>query len=111
METKYTVILPDGTQMHCTADLPEDPGYERLARIVHPLLGEGNFMDHVTVLHEGKYTDMFVDESGIRKGLERNEKATAIYRNNWLSSHPDVNPENLNCILGIAVLFHRRVWH
>jgi len=111
METKYTVITPAGEAVDYVEELPEFPGSERISLIVEPILGPGTYMDHVTVLHDGKYTDMFVDEMGFSKGLPRNEKATTIYRNNWLSSHPTVDPEALNFIVGPAVLFHRRVWN
>jgi len=110
METKYTVILPNGEETEHCEDLPEFPGYERLALIVEPLLGPGVFMEHVTVLHNGIYTDMFVDEHGGQKRLLRNPKATVIYRHNWMSSHEGCDPEVLNYIVGPAVLFHRRVW-
>jgi hypothetical protein len=52
---------------------------------------------------------MFVDETGVGR-LPRNEAATAIYRNNWLTQHPSVPAESISAIYGTAVLFARRVW-
>lgn len=111
METKYTVMHPDGRTDVGVIDWPENPGYDRLASLMSKLLEPGAFLDHVTVLHEGHFTDMFVDDNGHGRGWARNEKATAIYRHNWLSSHPTVDPENLHFVVGIAVLFHRKVWN
>jgi hypothetical protein len=53
---------------------------------------------------------MFVDEMGLPKNLPRNEKATEIYRNNWLTQHPGADPDSLPHIAGTAVIFSRRVW-
>ena len=55
--------------------------------------------------------DMFVDEDGLTKRLPRNKKATAIYRNNWLTQHPNTDPESMACIVGPAVVFSARVWY
>ena len=45
------------------------------------------------------------------KNLPRNEKATAIYRNNWLTQHPNTDPEMMAFIVGPAVVFSDRVWY
>lgn len=58
-----------------------------------------------------EYLDMFIDEDGhSRDRPRRNEKATAIYRANWLRQHPSTDPETLPWIAGPAVLFDKRVW-
>lgn len=52
---------------------------------------------------------MFVDEMGALKRLPRNDAATKIYRNSFLSKRPDDDPEKLPLIAGPAVVFLRRV--
>lgn len=110
MQTTYTLIKHDGTREVVTVDLPKDPGYHALAEIIHPLLGPGRNLERVNVLHEGQYTDMFVDDSGMLHNLPVNEDATAIYRNNVLTHEPDTRAEDLDQIHGPAVLFSRKVW-
>lgn len=110
METEYIVIRPDGTEEKHTANLPEEPDYEQIKAIMIQVFGPRSWFERVAVLHDGKRTDMFVDEEGLLKRLPRNEKATAIYRANWLAQHPATDPEELNLIVGTAVLFTRPVW-
>jgi hypothetical protein len=93
-----------------TIEWPGEPGFDAINKLVQPLIGGGH-IEHVSVLHEGKPRDMFVDEEGLIKGFERNERATRIYRTNWLTRHPDCDPETLNFIAGPAVLFTKRVWY
>lgn len=108
MLTRFTIFRVGQEPKTAEADLPPEPGYHALKAIINPLLdGE---LEHVTVLHEDERRDMFVDENGVLKELPRNEAATAIYRNNWLTQHPDAAPEDLSAIYGTAVLFSRRVW-
>lgn len=83
--------------------------YPAIRELITPLL-DGGGLEHVTVLHDGQRADMFVDDESVGKGLPRNEAATAIYRNNWLTQHPDAEPESLPAIYGPAVLFSQRVW-
>ncbi len=92
-----------------TVSLEPEPGYDVLKGLIDPCLGGGH-LEHVTVLHEGQRTDMFVDDESVAKGLPRNEAATAIYRNNWLTQHPEDDPESLPAIYGPAILMSRRVW-
>jgi hypothetical protein len=68
------------------------------------------YPEHVSVLFKGAPADMFVDETGVLKGLPRNEAATAIYRANWLKQHPEQDPEALPHIAGTAVVTGRRIW-
>ena len=58
----------------------------------------------------GEWTDMFVDEMGALRRLPRNDAATRIYRNGFLSKRPDDDPEKLPYIAGPAVVFLRPVW-
>ncbi len=109
METKYTIYSPGLEPKHLTADLPHDPGYDKLCSFICPLLDDNKF-EHVTVLVDGEYFDMFVDEFSVLKSLFFNEDATKIYRNNYLTQHPDTDPSDLPPIMGPAVLFHRKVW-
>ena len=114
METKYTIYKPDGTTEDHYMDLKEDPGYDVLARIVRPWL-DNAWLEHVSVLHDGKQKDMFVDEEGLLKGLPYNKKATEIYHTMYRTQWPTdyaaaVQAGQLSPIVGIAILFHRRVW-
>lgn len=92
----------------------DGPGYDQLRLLIEPLL-DGEPMEHVSVLWAGKRADMFASELGCmalktRGPLPRNEEATSIYRANWLSRHPDCEPESLPFIAGTAILFDKRVW-
>lgn len=108
--TQYTIIHPDGREDERLEHMPEDPGYHRLRTVIEPHTGEP--MEHVTVLYKGKRADMFVNEMGhlTEPPLPLNPKATAIYRNNWLTQHPGTDPNSLPTIVGVALLFHRIVW-
>lgn len=108
-DTVITIIRPDGTEETRTVSLADKPSYAVLKPLVEPAL-DGAWMEHVSVLHDGARTDMFVDEEGLNKGLPFNAKATAIYRASWLKARPNTNPDTLPPIVGTAVLFSRRVW-
>jgi hypothetical protein len=112
VRTTYIVLRPGDTLDNAervVRDLKREPGYDTLRQVIEPIL-DGAHLEHVNVLFDNKYTDMFVDDTGLLKGLPRNEVATAIYRNNTLKHHPEVKPEELTHIAGTAVLFLRRVW-
>jgi hypothetical protein len=120
MQTDFTVYRPGQPAEPHSADLPEEPGYDRLKTLVTPFL-DGACLEHVTVLRPGSetkakvtrdddYLDMFVDEEGTLKRLPVNDDATRIYRANWLRAYPGTPPDTLAEIYGPAVLFHRRVW-
>ena len=99
MKTDAILFKPDGTEQHLAFDLPQDPGFHALDRIIRPLIDGAN-LERVCVLYHGQVTDMFVDDEGLLKGLPINEKASAIY-----------NPRSfVPAIFGPAVLFLRRVW-
>jgi len=115
MKTKYTIFKPgDGAVEHGEIDWPKDPGYDRIKALVEPLIG-GEPLEHVAVLHNGRRADMFVSELGhmclaTRGPLPLNDRATAIYRNNWMAQHPSDAPGSLPAIAGVAILFDRIVW-
>ncbi len=109
MKTEYTIFRPDGSVEHASVDWPEEPGFERIAALVEPLL-DGADLEHVTVLHDNKRADMFVDETGLLKNLPRNEQATAIYRAATIRREPKRHLETLPHIVGTAILFRRIVW-
>lgn len=89
--------------------------FDALRRVVEPVVGEP--MEHVNVFtdfHGGTdfcYLDMFVNEMGRLNGLQRNEHATAIYRNN-VQVHEVIAPppEAMPWIAGPAILFEKKVW-
>jgi len=97
-------------------DWPTEPSYALIKALVEPLLGAGEPLDHVSVLHNDRRCDMFVSELGhveltSRAPLPINDAATAIYRHNWLTQHPETDPEDLPEIAGTSVLFpDRLVW-
>lgn len=107
--TAYKIIAADGTVTEDEIEWPKDPGYDRLRDLVVPLLGNV-WLEHVRVLDEGRYKDMFVAEAGHRLKLPRNEKATALYRAGWLKLYPGARPEDLAHIVGPAILFDQQVW-
>ena len=109
METKLKIIQPNGEETEVTLDMAPRPALHDIQAALAPYFG-GAYTERVNVLEDDGYTDMFVDEDGFAKGLERNEKATEIYRNNWLTQHPDTDPERLGFIVGTAVIFSRQVW-
>ncbi|MDB5596220.1 MAG: hypothetical protein JWM36_3181 [Hyphomicrobiales bacterium] len=113
VETKLTIIRPGmKTETLDMPDLPIWPGLDRLRRTlcVKGRLGEDVHLEHVSVLIDGRPTDMFVDEDGMSKGLPVNVAATKIYRANSLLRNPDLDAEKLPKIVGPAVVFSRRVW-
>ena len=106
----YRVFPVDDSAVETgSVEWPDKPGFSTINKLVQPLIGGGH-IEHVTVLHGGERRDMFVDEEGHVKGMDRNDRATSIYRTNWLKKHPGCDPETLPSIAGPAVLFTRRVW-
>lgn len=110
IETAYRIFpVGDAAASRHVFKWPRDPGFDLIRKLVEPLLN-GAHLEHVTVMHDGKRRDMFVDDEGLLKRLPRNDRATAIYRSNWISRHPGVDPETLNWIAGPAILFERIIW-
>lgn len=108
MLTRMTIMLPGLEPEEREVELPQQPGYEALAKLLLPILGAGNFPEHVFVLYDGRRADMFVDDCGHLKGLNINLPATEIYhaagkaRGSAMVDAP--------AIVGPAVLFHRQIW-
>lgn len=109
IHTTFLILRPGLVPARGSAPLPVEPSYQDIKALVEPYL-DGGRMEHVAVLHNGRRSDMFVDEIGIQKGLPRNERATAIYRAATLAREPQLDPEHLSCIYGPAVVFDRLVW-
>jgi hypothetical protein len=109
--TRYRVFSEAGTFADHEILMDEKPCYDDLRTMVEPHLGGARLM-HVRVLCPllGTWTDMFVDELGALRRLPRNDAATRIYRNGFLSMRPDDDPEQLPYIAGKAVVFMRPVW-
>ena len=105
-----TVYHADGREEVMETALPPRPNLHQLKEVMAPYFPNA-CTEHVSVLHNGRHTDMFVDEDGFTKRLPRNEKATAIYRNNWLTKYPNTDPEMTAFIVGPAVVFSDRVWY
>jgi hypothetical protein len=105
---KITIMRPTGLSEERELNKFTDPNFGDLRALLDPILED--HLEHVTVLHEGERRDMFVGECSALGDHDRNEAATAIYRNNWLTQHPEEDPESLPAIYGPAVLFHGRVW-
>jgi hypothetical protein len=90
--------------------MEKKPAHDELRSLVEPHLGGARLM-HIQVLCPllGAWTDMFIDDMGALKRLPRNDAATKIYRNGFLSKRPDDDPEKLPYIAGPAVVFLRPV--
>jgi hypothetical protein len=109
MMTTITVLKADGAREETHRDLPEILEFKIVRGLVLPHL-DGGDLERVRVFHDGAYTDMFVDDESIGKGLPVNEAATAIYRCNVLTHDKRAKAEDLPKIYGPAVLFSREVW-
>jgi hypothetical protein len=111
LPTKYRVFIEAGTVTDHEILMEKKPVYEDLRSVVEPHLCGANLL-HVLVLcpDTGNWTDMFIDDMGALKRLARNEAATRIYRNDFLSKNPNADPEQLQYIAGPAVVFLRPVW-
>lgn len=115
MKTTYEIYRVGQTEPERgEIDWPQEPSYGVIKALVEPLLGEKEPMEHVAVLHNGDRRDMFVSEYGHMKltwraPLPINDVATKIYRHNWLTQHPEADPDDLPNIAGTAVLFTDRV--
>jgi hypothetical protein len=115
MRTEYTIFRPghESGERH-EIDWPEEPDYREIVALISSILG-GADLEHVNVLYEAARHDMFIDElssTSLKPGypLPQNDRATEIYRANWLAHHRCADPEELPAIYGPAVLFHRIVW-
>jgi hypothetical protein len=121
--TRYRVILPEHKSFSDsevkTVEWPREPGLDRQNEVKSLVFGK-DWTEHVSVWEDFdggkafKALDMFVDENGLLKGLPRNELATLSYRRACMMGKTVVpaprDPEQLNFIIGPAILFDRRVW-
>ena len=117
METEYRILRPHKPDPEVrSCDLPRDPGYDRLKVIIEPVLQEDRptaHLEHVSVLFDGKPTDMFVDDCGALEGLPVNAQATRIYHAFSISqgiAHEGGIIPGAPLIFGTAIIFDRRVW-
>lgn len=110
--TKYRFIyaVEDKPDEEFEVQWPKDPGYDLIMTVVEQIFPR-HTSEHVSVLYNNQPCDMFVDETGHWKKLPRNNKATDIYRANWLKQHPTAHPETLSHIVGDVILFERRIWY
>ena len=123
MQVSYTVFQPDGTTANGHIEVPDDiadpestsTSYDAIKAVMDPILGEGQWFEHVTVWWTGQQLDMFVDENGHARGLSRNEKATEIYRSAMMMGKTGLpipkDPEAIAFVVGPAVLFEKRIWY
>ena len=119
MKTKIRWLRPIETGLPFEdreVELAAEPSIDELHRVLDPLLGTSH-LEHVRVyvgdtpfLGPSAYRDMFVDEDGIARGLERNEMATFLYRRNWLLHEKEPGEAaSLPSIVGPAVFFPERI--
>lgn len=105
------IVLPElvGERLEMPVSFPgKVPNLDSLRKVIEPHL-DGQKLEHVAVLWNGKRCSMFVGDHSAFDRI-RNVEATAIYRNNWLTQHPGTDPEDLPAVSGPAVLFDRNVW-
>jgi hypothetical protein len=109
--TTFWVFTETGAFADHEILMKRKPVYSELCSVVEPHLGGARLM-HVRVLcpYLDVWTDMFVDDMGALKRLLRNDAATEIYRNSFMSKRPDDDPEKLPYIAGPAVVFLRPIW-
>jgi hypothetical protein len=109
--TRYRVFTETGVSADHEILMEKKPVYDELLRLIEPHVGGASLM-HVRVLCPdlNAWTDMFIDDMGALKKLPRNDAATKIYRNSFLSKHPDDDPEKFPYIAGPAVVFLRPIW-
>lgn len=101
----YRVIEADGREQRGAAEMSEPPTMGELHALVESHLNAPMF--RITVKRVGDGTQaMFIEELAEIKELPRNEKATAIYREQWMADHPKADAEQMPAIYGTAILFY-----
>jgi hypothetical protein len=115
---EFDVYFPDGRRERHVAVMSAQPSLTELKSVVMPFLSGARELEHLPVLRPPweksgaaeEIADMFVDELGSLKLLDRNDHATEFYRQAWLREAPFDDPETLPWIAGIAVVFKDKVW-
>lgn len=113
MNITYKLVRSDGSTTSYSEELRGEPGtwYQQLHEIFERHFGADIEWEHVNVWHNDEYHDMFVDETGMLKGLPVNVKATAIYRANVMAHEATPpHPDDMPAIHGDALFFDQRVW-
>lgn len=113
---RIMIYRPDGT-VEVDRVVCEPGKLADIHRIVDPIIGEGEWFEHVTVFWQfmhsatAKYLDAFVNENGNLLSLPVNRAATEIYQNNIRVHDPkNYDPVRMPVIVGPMVLFEERVW-
>ncbi len=106
---KIWIIRPGKPTDEREVSIGGRPSIENIRTIVEPWL-DGGRMERVAVLHDGRKTDMFVDEIGQSKRLPINPEATKIYHAASLARDPDADSSTWAVIYGPAILFEYPVW-
>lgn len=111
----YEFLFVDGRVTPGRSEFPcqgiESPEWFLHLRNLWRELAGDSVLERVNVFHDGRYTDMLVDECGRLKRLALNSKATVIYRNNVQVHEPNPPPpRTMPAIYGPALLFHQKVW-
>lgn len=88
-------------------DMEWTGSFEEVRAIVNPLVQ--GYLEHVTVLFNGRRADMFVEEYSASK-FPPNKAATNIYHASSLSLDPDADTSTWPRIYGVAVVFDQIVW-
>ena len=88
MKTRW--IQPDGSEFEKEVG-PEGPNWQEMRQFF------GDYVEHVSVLYQGKRCSMFVAESGMINQLPINDKATDIYWANMRAQGCEpTDPESLD---------------
>ena len=111
MKTEFLIYRPGVMLPEIqTLDIPEEPTYEEIRRIMCWWLGDITAeVERVNVLFRNARHDMFVDERGMLKGLPVNDAATLIYHEASRAARGRTGP-NMNQIHGVAIISLRRIW-
>jgi len=103
------MLEPHQIEYRITDDLPDF--HRDIRPHVLEALAPAKDYERVNVFWFNRYTDMFVDEIGVLKGLPINVLATEIYLNNLRVHAPELlEREGHAFIHGPAVLFEHAVY-
>lgn len=104
------VYLTDGTgsDQH-QIELPDEPSFEDVRPAIERFLGNVP-MEHIKLKVDGQPRDMFVDPLAEMKDLPINNMATAFYRADFMTKHPETSEDSLPRVHGVAVIFDQLLW-